>query len=236
MDGESQAELLERYRENNCDLALALNDIKAELDLTNKSLLNRERELQEVRDENVQLKRDLMERDSQINTWRSLFIDLVQTNTRKYTEVMQKIGLVNSSSQQSTSTAIRENDSIQCNQVDALRRRRQNPNTYLPNLTEESVNSQFNETEISTTPNSSIPQHHITARRRVASPEPIPPIHLKSMKDNDDGEKRNKSSSTESLDSLDKENEQMNSNGRPTRKTAPKNLAEPKLITKLRRK
>lgn len=251
---EAYDDILERYRSNNCELALALNDLKIELDTMNRKLLAKEGDFQAVRSENASLKNELSQRDTQINSWRSAFVDLVQTNTRKYTEVMQQIGLVptanginktnTSSSQPSTNaraemstTPLTTKYSATDNPVNALRRRKfsldESPSHRLANLTEE--NSQINDSP-SQTPNSPITKSHITARRRVSVP-PISPVSSppKKSKDKPLKEKRTDSKPMLKIPETGDENTPQNTNGRPSRRMAPKNLAEPKLRTKLRR-
>lgn len=252
---ESYDQLLERYRSNNCELALALNDLKIELDTLNRKLLAKENDFQSVHSENANLKKELAQRDTQLNNWRAAFVDLVQTNTRKYTEVMQQIGLVptgnsinktNISLSQPSTNAEREMSTTPLttklnlatdNRANALRRRRfsldESPNHRLANLTEE--NSQINDSS-SLTPNSPITKCHVTARRRVSVP-PVSPISSPRKKSKDQKliEKKTDSKPMLKIPEIGDENTPQNTNGRPSRRTAPKNLAEPKLRTKLRR-
>lgn len=251
---ESYGELLERYRSNNCELALALNDLKIELETINRKLLAKESDYQAVCSENANLKKDLAQRDTQINNWRTAFVDLVQTNTRKYTEVMQQMGLVpmanginktNTSSNQPSTNAVTEMLTTPLttkhltteNRVNALRRRRfsldDSPNHRLANLTEE--NSHISDSS-SLTPNSPSAKCHVTARRRVS----VPPVSPKSSPQKKSKDKKFIQKMTDSMEMLKipetgDENTPQNTNGRPSRRTAPKNLAEPKLRTKLRR-
>lgn len=251
---QSYNELLERYRSNNCDLALALNDLKIELDTINRKLLAKEGDLQTVYSENASLKKELAQRDTQINNWRAAFVDLVHTNTRKYTEVMQQIGLVpkanannkaNTDTNQPSTNARAELSTTPLttkhldtdNRINALRRRRfsldESPNYRLANLTEE--NSQINDSS-SLTPNSPITKCHVTARRRVSVP-PVSPVSSppKKSKDKKLIEKQTDSKPMLKIPEIGDENTPQNTNGRPSRRTAPKNLAEPKLRSKLRR-
>lgn len=246
---ESYDDLLERYRSNNCELALALNDLKIELDTINRKLLAKEGDFQAVHSENINLKKELAQRDTQLNSWRTAFVDLVQTNTRKYTEVMQQIGLVpatNGIHKNQPSTNAREEMSTTPlttkhlatdNRINALRRRRfsldVSPNDRLANLTEE--NSQIIDS-FSLTPNSPIPKCHVTARRRVSVP-PVSPVSSppKKSKDKKLKEKKAVSEPMLKIPEMGDENTPQNTNVRPSRRTAPKNLAEPKLRSKLRR-
>lgn len=245
---ESYDELLERYRSNNCELALALNDLKIELDTINRKLLTKEGDFQAVYSENINLKKELAQRDTQINSWRAAFVDLVQTNTRKYTEVMQQIGLVpaandinkkpsaNAKEEMST-TPLTTKHLATDNRINALRRRRfsldVSPNHRLANLSEE--NSQINDSS-SLTPNSPITKCHVTARRRVSVP-PVSPVSSppKKSKDKKLKDKKTDSKPMLKIPEIGDENTPQNTNGRPSRRTAPKNMAEPKLRTKLRR-
>lgn len=250
MSQKSISALLDEYRDNNCDLALALNDIKGELNLTSRRLLNKERELQKVHEENVHLKRDVAQYEAQINTWRTMFLDLVQANTKKYTEVMAKIGLAKmpqtsaAAAAATTSTDVGRptatttttaQQQMPNQRIEAVRRRRHSLGSprILPNLNEDSME---NTSDISLTPKSSMPEH-ITARRRAESPPRKLLIRSEVKKMDEIAEKASsRSSSNESLDSIDnKENSITNGSGRASRRAAPKNLAEPKLTTKLRR-
>lgn len=253
---ESYDKLLERYRSNNCELALALNDMKIELDAVNRKLLAKENDLQTVYAENASLKKELAQRDNQLNTWRMAFVDLVQTNTRKCTEVMQQIGLVptansinkpntvsvqqssNSTKTEVSTTPLTTQNLAIDSRVNALRRRRfsldDSPSHRLANLTEE--NSQINDSS-SLTPTSPITKCHVTARRRVSIP-PVSPVSSppKKLKDKKPIEKKTDSKPMIKIPEIGDENTPQNTNGRPSRRTtAPKNLAEPKLRTKLRR-
>lgn len=240
MNDGSNSNLLETYRNNNCDLALALNDIKGELNLTTRQLLDKERELQKVFDENAHLKREVAQYEAQLSSWRMMFIDLVQANTRKYTDVMAKIGLTtmpHTSTAATTSIDVGRSAAQQMTnqRMEVIRRRRHSIGSprQLPNLNEESME---NTSDISTTPKTSIPEQKV-ARRRAESPPRKLLIRSNVKKLDEIAEKSSsRSSSTESLDSIDnKENSLTNGSGRASRRAAPKNLAEPKLTTKLRR-
>lgn len=246
-------ELLERYRSNNCELAIALNDMKSELDAINKRMLAKEREIQTIYDENAGLKKELAIRDHQLNTWRTMFVDLVQTNTRKYTEVMQKIGLVpspnginkiNVPTQHELTTPLTVKQIESNDRLNEMRRRKfslDGSPGRLANLTEESLSSQANESN-SLTPKQSPRKHisHVTARRRVSVPiqSPVsspPKKRTESKIEKEMAGKKTQSKPMSKIPEISDENKTPNLNGRPSRRTAPKNLAEPKLSTKLRR-
>lgn len=232
-DEQDAAELLERYRRNNCDLAVALQDLRVELSTSKQQLLLKERELQRAQESIAHLRRDLTERDTQLHSWRSIFMDLVQTNTRKYTEVMAKIGLVTGPQPVAKPSNSNVRPVPRTPRMDALRRRRHSMDSpcKLSNVTEESIDN---------TSESSMSKTNITenkaARRRAQSPPRKLIIRSDNNIDAQRTDDRSAFSSNESLDSIDnKENAQVSASGRPSRRTAPKNLAEPKLGTKLRR-
>lgn len=247
-------EHLDRYRRNNVELAEALNELKIELNIVQTQLLDRNRELQKVYVENATLKSTLAQKESQISTWRAILMDLVTSNTRKYTEVMQKIGLVPAAKepiQSNESPVLRTENTIstaatqpadQISRVNLLRRQKENDvsPSGLANLTEESIHSQFNESKNSMpSPEKSV--SHVTSRRRISVPTSSPPKPLRESQKslNSNGETKGKKSGGKlpRLDKIIDENSPTESvvPGRPSRKTAPKNLSEPKLGTKLRR-
>lgn len=242
---------LERYRRNNVELAVALNDLKAELNIVQTQLLDRNREFQQVYDENATLKQNLVQKDAQLCTWKALIVDLVTTNTRKYTDVMQKVGLVPAANgmtkpkenfaakpENSVSTTFKSESNDRAN---VLRRRRQSydDSPRLPDLTEESINSQFNESiSFTKTPEKRV--SHVTSRRRASTLHSTPPSPLREVRERlvGNGETRGKrlSERVQKMDRIIDENTPINgTTSRPSRKTAPKNLSEPKLGTKLRR-
>lgn len=254
---------LERYRRNNVDLAVALNDLKSELNIVQMQLLDRNRELQQVFDENAALKNTLAQKDSQISTWRALIMDLVTSNAKKCTEVMQKMGLVPATNGATkpiensvlktenmvttalatlaTSTTPPTKSAEQNGRADVLKRQRdyEVAPSGLADLTEESIHSQFNESKSSNaSPEKNV--SHVTSRRRASVPTSSPPKPLRESQKLliASGETKGKKSSAKvhKLERIIDENSPVNgTNARPSRKTAPKNLSEPKLSTKLRR-
>lgn len=255
MSDDSILEDLERYRRNNFELAVALNELKSELNIVQLQLLDKNRELQKVYGENAALRQSVSQKDTQIGTWRSLIIDLVTTNTKKYTEIMQSIGLVPSASGTTKSNGI--NPPVQVEKelsttpkvvknsdLAAKVQRRQKQNDYdeeaarLANLTEESISA--DSINLAKTPEQNI--SHVTARRRTSAA--LAPVTTSTSplreKNNErmvtSGESRRKKRTSPKLQNIDDENSHNNAtSGRPSRKTAPKNLSEPKLGTKLRR-
>lgn len=226
-------DLLERYRSNNCDLALALNDLKAELYTSKQRLLLKERELQRAQEDIAHLRSDLSQRDTKLNEWRSMFIELMQANTKKYTEIMAKIGFVTAPQTFANPPKTNERPVPRTPRMDALRRRRHSMDSpcKLSNVTEESIDN-TSESSMSKANNT----ENINARRRAQSPPRKLIIRSDNTVDVQRTDDKSAFSSNESLDSIDnKENAQINAGGRPSRRTAPKNLAEPKLGTKLRR-
>lgn len=203
MSESSIIEDLERYRRNNVELALALNEMKTELNMMQMQLLEQKRELQTVYDENATLKQTIAQKDSQMNTWRAVIVDLVTTNTKKYTEMMQKVGLVpaanetvNRTTKTETKTSItvepsgssishpthKSGDSHSTGRTNVQRRPRSNEDDSpdrLSDLTEETSqisnqSSQFDDTKSST----SSPEmcvNHVTSRRRTTSVPLITP-------------------------------------------------------------
>lgn len=256
---ESQSDLLERYRSNNCDLALALNEMKSELFVANHQLLKKNRELQAAHEENVTLKRDLAQCQAKLAACSAMVFDMVQTNTKKYTDLMAVVGLLKQPPpatsmpppQPSTSTTPRlpapstapplldaKNAKSETRPpTDATssvtRRRRHSSGSphRLANLTEESI---ANTSDALTSPPKAA---NVTARRREQSPPRKRTVRSDTNTDPRPIQCAASSSSNESLDSQDgdKENVRANASGRPSRRTAPKNLAEPKLTTKMRR-
>lgn len=252
----SLLEDLERYRRNNVELAVALNDLKTEFNIVQMQLLEKNRNLQQVYDENATLKQSIAQKDSQLSAWRALIIDLVTTNTRKYTELMQKVGLVpaeNGTSSTNVSTKTDPNTTTKVtpteesnDRVTLHRRQRQNDDyspTRLPDLTEESINSQLNGSRSLTTSPELHPNNHVTARRRVSVPPMTPASPLREIQQRlvESGKPKVKkpSAKVQKMERIDDENTHTNEihgNGRKSqRKAAPKSLAEPKLGTKLRR-
>lgn len=257
MGDNSLIEDLERYRRNNVELAMALNDLKTELNIVQMQLLEKNRELQTVYDDNATLKQNIAQKDGQLSTWRALIVDLVTTNTRKYTEMMQKVGLVppaNGTSNKSIKTdngtpklASTEQPNANNNvRVNVNRRQRQeydDSSPKLADLTEESVYSQFNDTK-SLTPSPEQKTAHVTSRRRASIPPMTPASPLREIQERMvvSGESKGKKSSAkvQKMEKIVDENthacETNGTVGRKTqRKAAPKSLAEPKLGTKLRR-
>lgn len=260
---------LDRYRRNNVELAVALNDMKADLNTMQMELLQRNRELQRAHAENATLKLEIAQKNQQLSTWRALIIDLVQTNTSKYSEVMKKIGLVPSGA--GTAAAVnRPNQNpppipkpvptpatskpIDQNALANIVQRRQKEKEVgdfslaLSDLAEESVTSQLNESRsLESTPvKSSNAVNHVVSRRRASvppvTPPSTPPLALRQCADRmiSNGQTNGKkpSAKAKKMDKIIDENTPINNvaaSGRPSRKTAPKNLSEPKLGTKLRR-
>lgn len=253
---------LERYRRNNVELAVALNDLKADMNTIQLELVQRNREIQRAHAENAALKQELIQKDNQLVQWRKLIVDLVQTNTHKYAELMQKLGLATAAStavnkpcetqpMKTLSTSISK--PIEQNSSANLVQRRPKVNAadfspQLSDLTEESMSSQLNESRsLGGTPENNI--NHVVVSRRRASVPPMSPstppaaLRQKSERMVSNGETNGKkpSAKVKRMDKIIDENTPINeqTNGgatsRPTRKTAPRNLSEPKLSTKLRR-
>lgn len=266
MSDDSIIEELERYRRNNFELAVALNELKSELRHEQNQLLNKHRELQDVYGENATLKQIVSQKDAQIAAWRSLIMDLVSTNTRKYTELMQHMGLVpkangttkptepsNSMVQSEktiSTTATPVNNSEEVSKVQRRPKPYENEEELaarLTDLTEESIHTQFSDSmslELSPANDAS----HVTARRRTSAlittapqtpPTPSSPLRVIQERLIGNGEtkkKKSRKAKTPKLEKIVDENTQnKETSGRPARKTAPKNLSEPKLGTKLRR-
>lgn len=253
---------LERYRRNNVELAVALNDLKADLSTIQLELVHRNRELQRAHAENAALKQELANKDNQLKTWRLLIMDLVHSNTQKYSEIVNKLGLA-----PAANTAVnRPNECpprpppiivaektllpttskpIEQHRSADIVQRRQKDNAYdfspqLSNLTEESFNSQLNESKsLEPSPDKNI----MVSRRRASVPPAVtttPPLALRKISErmvsNGETNGRKPTAKIKKMDQIIDENTPNNgSTGRPTRKTAPKNLSEPKLGTKLRR-
>lgn len=240
---------LERYRRNNVELAVALNDLKSELNVVQMLLLDRNRELQRVYDENATMKQTLTKKDSEINTLRATIIDILTTNAKKSAEVMQKLGLT-----PTTNGAIKSNENSvtkienilptaspdQNQRINILRRPRCNVSPpHLPDLTEESIHSHLNESTIL----SSTPEKNVAARRRasippISSPSPPTPLRIIQERMAVKNELRNKKATVKvpkMCKIIDENVPSSGPNGRPTRRTAPKNLSEPNIRTKLRR-
>lgn len=258
---------LERYRRNNVELAVALNDLKTDLNIVQMELLQRNRELQRAHAENATLKLDLMEKDKQLSTWRALIVNLVQTNTRKYSEVMEKIGLVQPAAGSTaikrpnqfpppvpkttekpmpTSTASKPIEPNGSNNIVQRRPKEKDAGDFSPdlsNLTEESMASQLNESRsLETTPVKSV--NHVVSRRRASVPPVTPPSSSplaprqmsERMVSNGETHGKKPTAKVKKMDKIIDENTPVNgATGRPSRKTAPKDLSEPKLRTKLRR-
>lgn len=258
MSDSSYDEDIDRYRRNNVELAVALNDLKAELNYFQTELLQRKCELQLAHADNAALKQELKQKDNQLNTWRLLIMDLVQSNTQKYSEVMKKIGLVTAASTAvnkpnefqpvkttektlpTTSTPIEQNSSGNILQ----RRQKENVcdfSSRLSDLTEESLTSQSNESKsLGGSPTQYV---HVVSRQRASVP-PVtpsnPPSALRQlsarMVSNGETNGKKTTAKVKRMDKIIDENTPINgATSRPTRKTAPKNLSEPKLGTKLRR-
>lgn len=252
----SLIEDLERYRRNNVELAVALNDLKSELNIAQMQLLEQDRKLHQVYDENAMLKQNIAQKDSQLSTWRASIVDLVTTNTRKYTELMQKVGLVpapngtsnlNASTKTDTNTTNKIATTEESNgRVNLHRRQRQNDDyspTRLPDLTEESIISQLNGSRSLTTSPELNLNSHVTSRRRVSVPPMTPASPLREIQqrlvESGKSKARKSSAKVQKMGKIDDENaptNEIHGNGRKSqRKAAPKSLAEPKLSTKLRR-
>lgn len=260
---------LDRYRRNNVELAVALNDLKADLNTIQTELLQRNRELQRAHAENATLKLDLAQKNQQLSTWRALIMDLVQTNTSKYSEVMKKIGLVSSApstaaaanrpnqnpppvpktTDKTLSTPAASKPIEQNGSANILQRRQKEKDAAdfslaLSDLAEESMTSQLNESRsLESTPKKNV-ANHVVSRRRASvppvTPPSTPPLALRQISDRkvSNGETNGKkpSAKVKKVDKIIDENTPVNNvAGRPSRKTAPKNLSEPKLGTKLRR-
>lgn len=247
----------ERYRRNNVELAVALNDLKMEFNIVQTQLLERNRELQKVYDENATLKRNLAQKDNQISSFRSLVLDMVKSNTRKYTEVMQNVGLVSNASGGVTSNEnpnpnlIPKTESnvsltpepIQPKVSVNVRRRQRENNcdmfSRLSDLTEESIRSQTNDSKSFI----SSPEVIQAISRRRASASSIAPPSPSPLRDvrerlilNGETKGAKTMAKVKKMEKIIDENTPVNTtSGRPTRKTAPRNLSEPKLGTKLRR-
>lgn len=250
-DDSSIFEDLERYRRNNVELAVALNNLKSEFNLVQMQLLAKNRELQKVYDENAALKLDIDRKDSQISTWRSLIVDLVTTNTNKYKEMMQKIGLVPSANGTTKpaehSTVKTETTKISApiensnGRINIHRRERQDESPdRLANLTEESIHSHLNDSRSLPTSPEAVLKSHVTSRRRVSVPPMTPDLPLRVIQERliGNGETKGKrsTSKTPQMENIIDENTPATAtNGRSKRSAAPKNLSEPKLRTKLRR-
>lgn len=261
---------LDRYRRNNVELAVALNELKADLNIVQMELLQRNRELQRAHAENASLKQELMQKDNQLSTWRALIMDLVTSNTQKYSDFMKKIGLVPDASTAvnrrnerppsgvsylkpvqvtektlPSTTTTASNPINQDSSVNVLVQRRQKDNTYdfspqLSDLKEESIVSQLNESKsLEASPENGF--NHVVSRRRASVPSPsTPPSLLRQVRErmipNGKINGNKPTAKVKKMDEIIDENTPINgSTGRPTRRTAPKNLSEPKLTTKLRR-
>lgn len=252
---DSMFEEMERYRRNNVELAVALNELKTELNIVQMHLLDQKRELQNVYDENAMLKKNLTEKDNQLNVWRTRIVDLVTANTRKYTELMQSVGLVpatnetvNSTMKEKCSTSQPKSATEQMNVRSNVQRRKrvEESPTDLANVTEESLqlqlSQQINESR-SFTPSPEKNTAHVTSRRRVTDPPMTPASPLRVIQErmvgSGESKKKKSSAKVEKMEKIIDENTQTNgkiiSNGRSQRRAAPKNLSEPKLGTKLRR-
>lgn len=258
----SYDDTLERYRRNNVELAVALNELKVDMSIIQNELLQRNSELQQVYAENVTLKQELLKKDNQISTWRALIMDLVQTNTKKYSELVKNIGLVAAASTTNkpnvchtsmkttentlptTSMTVEQNDGTNI----AQRRQKDNGNDNsqrLADLTEESILSQLNESNsFNESPQKRI--SHVVSRRRASiasipaatSTPPSSPLRPLGERMVANGETKGKkpTAKVKKMSEIIDENTPINgAAGRPTRKTAPRNLSEPKLSTKLRR-
>lgn len=252
MGDNSLIEDLERYRRNNVELAVALNDMKTELSIIQMQMLERNRELQKVYDENASLKQNIAQKDSQLCTWRALIVDLVTTNTKKYTEIMQKIGLVPgtnglankmNNNQSTTTVTSSEQSNVRTNLQRRQRIEDNDSPTRLPDLTEESIHSQHNDSK-SLTSSPEMKPNHVTSRRRSMPSmmdEPILPLRMIQERLVGSGQSKGKKSTAkiQKMEKIVDENAHtnvINGNGRKSqRKAAPKSLAEPKLGTKLRR-
>lgn len=253
MSDNSLIEDLDRYRRNNVELAVALNDLKAEFNLTQMQLLEQNRKLQQVYDENAMLKQNIAQKDSQLNTWRSLIMDLVTTNTKKYTEIMQKVGLVPAANGVSNTITVKTEKNTSRDLVSTQEpnmrvhlhrpQRQDNSPNRLADLTEESIHSQYNESK-SLLSSPEVNSYNVTSRRRVSVPPMTPASPLRVIQERlvTNGETKPKKSSAkvQKMEKIIDENTQQhnetNRNGRKSqRKAAPKSLAEPKLTTKLRR-
>lgn len=262
MADDSILEELERYRRNNFELAVALNELKSELRHEQNQLLNKHRELQDVHSENATLKQTISQKDAQIAAWQSLIKDLVISNTRNYTELMQKVGLMPTANgttkpTEPSNSVVQSEKTIpttatpveNSEEVSKLQRR---PKPYeneeelaarLADLTEESIHTQFSDSmSLELSPAKDV--SHVTARRRtsalITTAPPTPPSPLRVIQErligNGETKKKKSRAKTPKLEKIADENAQIKGNaGRPARKTAPKNLSEPKLGTKLRR-
>lgn len=255
MSDNSLIEDLERYRRNNIELAMALNDLKSELNLTQMQLLEQNRKLQQVYDENAMLKKNIAQKDNQLSTWRASIMDLVTTNTKKYTEMMQKIGLVPAAYGMSNTTVKTEKNSttnLVSTQEKNMRIHLHRPQRqdYSPNrladLTEESILTQSNDSK-SLLSSPEVKSNNVTSRRRASVPPMTPASPLRMIQERQErlvtnGETKPKKSTSKvrKMEKIVDENTEQpnetNGNGRKSqRKAAPKSLAEPKLTTKLRR-
>lgn len=85
---------VENYKRNNFELAVSLNDMRNELNIVKYQVLTKNRELQQAHEEVAKLRQELAQRDGLIAMWRTSFIEMMQTNSKNYANMMQKIGLV----------------------------------------------------------------------------------------------------------------------------------------------
>lgn len=255
-DDSSIIEDLERYRRNNVELAIALNDLKAEFNLVQMQLLEKNRELQNVYDENAALKQTIDQKDAEMSKMRASIVELVTTNTSKYREMMQKIGLVPGGSangptqpaeQTTMNSGTKQNASTEQSngRINIHRRQRiDNSPDRLADLTEESIHSQLNDSKSVPTSPEANASSQITSRRRVSVPPMTPPAPLRVIQDRLNHERSMANGRTKAkrstakvlkLEEIGDENSEPTTNGRSKRNAAPRNLSEPKLGTKLRR-
>lgn len=166
--------IIERYKRNNVDLAISLNQNRNELRAANDLLIDKCREVQEKKNEIVHLQQKLAAKDAQLNQWRTTMIEVFQSNTKQYARLMGMI--TGASTAQATATptvqpasTAANKDGSECNQANKnesirenfidTRNRRVNNNGQMPldtnnrlsNLTEESsVTSKDSLQELST--------------------------------------------------------------------------------------
>lgn len=142
--------LIERYKRNNVDLAISLNEKRNELRAANELLIEKCREIQEKKDEIVDLKQQLAERDAQLNLWRTTMIEVFQANTRQYARLMGMIGC---------------NTGASSNAVAATTTQATRP-PPLPAATNNNINNDKVEEEKKNDSNSSIRENFVDKRAR----------------------------------------------------------------------
>ncbi|XP_055298196.1 uncharacterized protein LOC129566360 [Sitodiplosis mosellana] len=100
-------ELLQKYRKNNIEMAVALNERKITINELTGDVLRLEDNLQHAhkiraklefesearRRENELLKMQLIDQNHKMVTWRAMIMDLFKSTTGKYMEILQAIGV-----------------------------------------------------------------------------------------------------------------------------------------------